>query len=76
MTKQDIINEMSKEEMAERIIALQDHIKDLEQEQIDEMKEHQEITQLASTTISKLSAENKTLKTIIDDLNSKLSSKK
>ena len=54
MTKQDIINEMSKEEMAERIIALQDHIKDLEQEQIDEMKEHLEALEIANAVINTL----------------------
>lgn len=55
MTKQDIINEMSKEEMAERIIALQNHIKELEQEQIAEMKEHFETLEMANAVIEILS---------------------
>lgn len=76
MTKQDIINEMTKEEMAGRIIALQDHIKDLEQEQIAEMNEHLKALKVAKTTIDRLTAEVSSLRRIIDDLNSKLSSKK
>lgn len=72
MTKQDIINEMTKEEMADRIIALQCHIKDLEQEQIAEMSEHLKVLKVAKTTIDRLNANNRSLKMIVKDLNSKL----
>ena len=72
MTKQDIINEMTKEEMAERIIALQDHIKDLEQEQIEEMKENAKALGIANNTIDRYAVNNKALKDIIQNLNEQL----